>query len=113
MLLSLRALLGHLDIANGSDHSFAVDPATAPVFLRPPKLPYVRSEFTTGQNHATLLHVSLLPLVRVEAVFIFRVRLCEEALACDALGHFFLLIVTIRLATVMAYLQYVEPGKVG
>lgn len=52
-----------------------------------------------------------LPLVRVEEVFIFRVRLCEEALACDALGHFFLLIVTIRLATVMAYSALHRTGE--
>ena len=40
--------------------------------------------------------MSLLPDVRVEAVFIFWVPQSEEALPGGALGHFFLLIVTSR-----------------
>jgi hypothetical protein len=79
--VTLRCL-GIWILLNSSDHSFAVDAATAPVFLRPPKLPYVPSEFTTGQNHLSLLHVSLLPVVRAGAVCIFCVFRGEKAFTC-------------------------------
>lgn len=43
-----------------SDYSLAIDPATAPIFFRPAKLPNIRSVLTMGLNDAPLLHGCLL-----------------------------------------------------
>jgi len=75
--------LGIWILLNCSDHSLAVDSATASVFLRPPKLPYVRSELATGQNHATLLHVTLLSRSAGRSSVHLLGSTSEEALACD------------------------------
>jgi hypothetical protein len=52
--------------------------------------------------------------MRVEAVFTFWAsRRDESSRLANSLGHLFLLIVTIRLASVSVEYTAIEPGKVG